>query len=55
LHPWRKLPHDIAELPAVYWEEKNVAVARSSIRTRESERVAVARRYVDRARIYIRR
>ena len=55
LHPWRKLPHDVAELPAVYWEEKNVAVARSSIRTRESEGVPVARRYVDRARICIRR
>ena len=53
LHPWRRAPRDIAESPAmIYWEEKTVAVVRS---TPPAAKSSAARRYVDCARILIRR
>jgi len=56
LHPSRRLRHAVTETPApIYWEEKNGIVARSALRSRQSANAAAPVRYVDQARIYIRR
>ena len=57
LHSFRKLQHNIIAWPsvAVSLERKNVAVARSASRTRQAADMPLPARYVDRARICIRR
>ena len=56
LHASRKARHDIAESPAmIYWEERKVAVIRSTAQSVRSACTPAARRYVDCARIRIRR
>jgi hypothetical protein len=56
LHPSRRLRHGVTEVPApIYWEEKNGIVARSALRSRQSANATAPVRYVDQARICIRR
>jgi len=56
LHSSKKLRNHITAWPAtVSWEEKNVAVATSTSRTRQAADIAPSSRYVDRARILIQR
>jgi hypothetical protein len=55
IHPSRKSRHGVAAWPAtVVWEQKNVWVARSASRTRQTD-MSVPGRYVDRARIRVQR
>jgi hypothetical protein len=56
LRPWTKRRHGAAELPpGFYGEERDVTVAATASGIRNSQQISTAVRYVDHARIYMRR